>query len=192
MSSCISTESERIEHGPFDAYDTCELGSSRPEALGLALGFLTGGLGDLIEALGGAAEAGDAAATAAQAQAGATGGAATAELAVAPNSAVFWSGLGEDGAATAAKYASENSGMTLEQTLAQEGITEPTTAARWDALSEQFAENASGTVRAVLGNVSSSSTWARVELPILEANSNVTQIIQIDPTTGEQTVILSR
>jgi hypothetical protein len=55
MSSCITTESERIREGPFDAYDICELGSSRPEALALALGFATGGLGDLIDAFDGAA-----------------------------------------------------------------------------------------------------------------------------------------
>jgi hypothetical protein len=59
MSSCISTETKREERGPFDAYDTCELGSSRPEAFGLFLGIATGGLGDLIEALGGAAATGD-------------------------------------------------------------------------------------------------------------------------------------
>ena len=72
MSSCIRTESQRIGEGPFDAYDTCELASSRPEALGLVLAVATGGFGDVIEALGASADAGDAAATAAQAQAAAS------------------------------------------------------------------------------------------------------------------------
>ena len=62
----------------------------------------------------------------------------------------------------------------------------------WDNASREMAQNASGTVRAVLGNASSSSTWARIELPTLEANPSVTRILRINPSTGAETVIFSR
>lgn len=96
---------------------------------------------------------------------------------------VFWSAIGSG---TAAEWAEENGGTTLEMTplgsfanwaqrfLPQNGIT----GAAWNALSSGFARGAEGAVTylqgAYLGN-----TWLNTELPILEQNGNTIYTVPI-------------
>lgn len=112
------------------------------------------------------------------------------------NQAYFWSGLGDAGADTALKIANSNGGVTLEKLIAERGISMPSFAddpQAWAALSKEYAQSASGTVRAVLGpEVRAGSIWQTVELPALLRNPNVTRIITVNPTTGAETTILSR
>jgi hypothetical protein len=54
----------------------------------------------------------------------------------------------------------------------------------WSNLSREYAQSASATVRAVVGeSVRPPSVWQTVELPALKANLNVKQIVVIDPLT---------
>ncbi len=122
--------------------------------------------------------------------------AANTSLVSAPDSAVFWSGLGPEGAEAAAQWAAENGGVTLEQTLVDAGIKPPGWAEDpgwWTDASRSFAQRASGDVRVVLGdNVNPGGTWAQTEFPALKANPNVRSITVVNPATGEQTLIWSR
>lgn len=97
-----------------------------------------------------------------------------------PNTAFFWSGLGENGAEIAKETAKANGGVTLEmlmeqnkQKLIEAGFpydedfdrfiwngTDPENVKAWQDLSEAYANQASGNVRAVLGdNIRSDSVW---------------------------------
>ncbi|HLL64208.1 MAG TPA: polymorphic toxin-type HINT domain-containing protein [Micromonosporaceae bacterium] len=117
-----------------------------------------------------------------------------------PDRAFFWSGMGPDGADTSAAVASIHGGLTLELLLEQRGLSlpawnraDPAVVAAWEAASRQFAEGASGIVRAVLGdNVTAGSVWSRIEFPALKSNPNVTKIIRVDPVTGAETTIFTR
>jgi hypothetical protein len=124
-----------------------------------------------------------------------------------PDQAFFWSGRTKlpdgtsvGGQSAAQALAAKSGGTTLEALVDKRNITipdwdanRPETVAQWDELSRQYAQGASGKVRAVLGNnLRPGSTWERVELPTLKANPNVTQIITIDPATGNETVIFTR
>ncbi len=106
--------------------------------------------------------------------------------------AVFWSGIGRGGDATASSWAAKNGGQTLEMTLAKRGVPLPTTSAGWEAASAKFAAGASGNVRVLQSEVRLSSTWARVEYGALNANPNVMSITSIDPTTGSEVVLWTR
>ncbi len=131
------------------------------------------------------------------------------EGAAAPNAfatnsgeAVFWSGKtnGVGGADAAGCIASACGGTTLEQLMANKGITlpawdasNPATVAAWQNASKSFAQGASGDVNAVLGStLRPGSVWETVELPALKANPNVTSITTIDPATGVKTIIWKR
>jgi hypothetical protein len=119
-----------------------------------------------------------------------------------PDDATFWSGrvLGPDGEPipdasmnAAADLAGSTHGSTLEQMLKQQGLydqmpddwLDPSTAPTWRSVSKALAENASGDVRAVLGDVRSESVWNEIELPALSRNPNVTSITVIDAATGK-------
>ncbi|MFC5583035.1 hemagglutinin repeat-containing protein [Rhodanobacter terrae] len=116
--------------------------------------------------------------------------------------AVFWSGRtnGVGGAGTAGQFASSQGGTTLEQLAEANGINLPVwdpsnlaSVQAWEIASQAYANNASGTVNAVIGNsLRPNNVWETVELPALKANPNVTQIIQTDPATGVSTVIFKR
>ena len=109
---------------------------------------------------------------------------------------MFWSGLGPNGADIAAEWASKNGGVTLEQSLANSGISAPDFADNpdwWTNASRTFAQSASGDVRVVLGdNVNPGGVWMQTELPALQANPNVNSITVINLASGEQTLIWSR
>jgi hypothetical protein len=130
----------------------------------------------------------------------AEGGAA--KFATNPNEAVFWSGrtAGVGGADVAGDIATSQGGTTLEQLMKARGIDlpvwdagNPASVQAWKDASCAFANNAQGTVRAVIGDsLRPGNVWETVELPALKANPNVTQIIRINPATGAQTVIFTR
>jgi hypothetical protein len=86
--------------------------------------------------------------------------------------AVFWSGLGRDGASQAAEYAAKTGGTTLEQTAGAAGLpaydsANAASVAAWRSASGAFARGASGDVRVLLGNVRAGSIRNTVELPAL-------------------------
>lgn len=114
-----------------------------------------------------------------------------------PNTAFFWSGLGENGAEIAKETAKANGGVTLEmlmeqnkQKLIEAGFpydedfdrfiwngTDPENVKAWQDLSEAYANQTSGNVRAILGdNVRSGSVWCQNEIPRLFNNDAVTSI----------------
>lgn len=89
---------------------------------------------------------------------------------------------------------------TLEQFVRAHGATLPAynpadtaSVQAWRDASLMFAQNARGSVLAVVGeSVRPESVWATIELPALKANPNVTQIIRIDPFTGASSVIFTK
>lgn len=120
-------------------------------------------------------------------------------FATATDQAFFWSGRteGVGGPGIASELAAGKGGTTLEGLVAQRGINLPTydpanpaSVAAWEQASQSYAEQASGTVYAVVGQtLRSDSVWSRIELPALESNPNVTKIVTIDPVTHIETVL---
>lgn len=125
------------------------------------------------------------------------------------DTACFWSGCHEkdsDGVITkngdvvAAEYAKSHDGVTLETTLAEKNIElpewdfdDPNSIAAWEDASAAYAEQASGGVRAILGeNLRDGNIWENKELPRLMENPNVTSITTIDPKTNTSKVIFER
>jgi len=121
-------------------------------------------------------------------------------LMTSPNQAYFWSGLGRNGASTAATIANRAGGTTLETMIESSGLqmpvwdaANPASVAAWRSASAVFAQGASGEVRVILGNsLRPGNIWETVEMPALEANQNVTSVIQVNPSTGEETVLFHR
>ena len=114
-----------------------------------------------------------------------------------PNTAFFWSGLGENGAEIAKEIAKANGGVTLEmlmeqnkQKLIDAGFpynkdlddfvfngSDPENLKAWKDLSKAYASQASGNVRAVLGdNIKPGSVWCTDEMPCLFSTENVTSV----------------
>jgi hypothetical protein len=111
--------------------------------------------------------------------------------------AVFWSGLGRNGASQAAEFAAKSGGTTLEQTAGAAALpaydsANAASVAAWREASAAFARGASGDVRVLLGNSSADSIWDTVEFPALQANPAVTSITAIDPATGESSLLWGR
>lgn len=124
--------------------------------------------------------------------------------------AFFWSGrdahgmgigpesAGGDG--SAARIADSFNGTTLEGLLERNGIEppkwspdDPAAERWWSDVSDMYAGNVSGEVRAVVGSqLRPGNIWESVELPRLMENPAVTRITQIDAETGHATEIFSR
>jgi RHS repeat-associated protein len=118
------------------------------------------------------------------------------------NEAFFWSGKteGVGGATRAFEIAKNQGGTTLEGLIESKGIkmpewdiNNPQSVKAWEAISSEYASQVSGKVRAVIGQeLRPGNIWENVELPILKANKNVTEIITIDPKTLKETTIFKR
>jgi RHS repeat-associated protein len=125
--------------------------------------------------------------------------AANTGLVTGTNEAVFWSGIGKGGEQTAANWAAQNGGATLETTIASRGITLPVwdasnaaSVAAWRQASTEFAAGASGNIRVLQGDVlRSDAIWAD-EFKALQANPKVTSIRSIHPETGGETLLWQR
>ena len=119
-----------------------------------------------------------------------------------PDTAFFWSGNtnGIGGMDVAANIAKKNGGVTLEMVLDRQNIRMPefnlndsNSVEIWQKSSADYAKQATGVVRAVIGNsINPKGVWNSIELPELKRNQNVTKIIIIDPQTLKETVIFSR
>jgi hypothetical protein len=124
---------------------------------------------------------------------------ASAQFATNPNEALYWSSApgGANLSRNAGWRAATQGRMTLEQFARAQGIdlpafslSDPASVQAWRDASRAFAQNASGSVMAVVGEgVRPDSIWLTVELPALRANPNVTYIIRIDPLTGAKSVL---
>ncbi len=125
-----------------------------------------------------------------------------------PDAAHFWSGrdasgtgVGPDGSGIAERIAGGSNGTTLEMTLEKNGINplpawnrhDPESVRFWEDASAAFAENTRGQVTAVIGSdLRPGNIWQTVEIDRLIGNPAVTRIEQIDPDTGQLTVIFER
>ncbi len=127
-------------------------------------------------------------------------GVATNRLATGPDRAVFWSGLGRNGPATAANLATRQGRATLETTLSTRGVklprwevSNPASVAAWRQASHSFGAGATGHVRVLQGGaVRINSVWAKVEFAALKANPNVKSITGVHAKTGEEMLLWSR
>lgn len=82
---------------------------------------------------------------------------------------------------------------TRDINLPQWNASNPASIQAWQDASRSYAENASGTVRAVVGNnLRPGNIWETVELPALMGNPRVKKIMRVDPTTGAETLIFKR
>jgi hypothetical protein len=123
------------------------------------------------------------------------------------STAFFWSGKTKAGDGqwvggqdVAANIAREYGGTTLEMLIENRGILmpewnslNPSAVMAWERISVQYAADASGTVRAVVGSsLRPGNIWQNVELPRLIENHTVGEIIIIDPATYDSSVIFLR
>jgi len=130
------------------------------------------------------------------------GTAVASRFATESDTAYFWSGRtnGVASGDVVQQTAQRSGGTTLETLMRQRGIhlppydeTNPASVQAWMDASREYAANASGTVRVVLGKeLRAGNIWEPVEYPTLLANPKVTRIIVIDPATGESSVLLNR
>ena len=124
------------------------------------------------------------------------------KVATEPDTAFFWSGRtdGVGGQDVAWEIAEQKNGVTLEMMLENRGIkmpswdpTNPKSIKAWEDISEQYAANVSGEIRAVVGqSMRPGNIWENKELPALMKNSNVTKITTVDPKTLKETIIFER
>ncbi len=124
------------------------------------------------------------------------------------DSAYYWSGrdasgvgVGPDGSGVAEQMATDAHATTLEMTLQKNGVDplpvwnqlDPESVRFWEQASAAYADNASGSVTAVIGSsLRPGNIWETVEIGRLMENPNVVRIVQVDPDTGTQIVIFSR
>lgn len=123
-------------------------------------------------------------------------------LATEKNKAFFWSGRtnGIGGETKALEIAKSQGGITLEGWLLERNIelppwnpSDPKVVKLWEDVSAEFAAQASGEIRVVLGQqLRPGNVWETKELPILLSNKKVTKITSIDPETLIEKVIFIR
>jgi len=119
-----------------------------------------------------------------------------------PNSAFFWSGKTENigGAVVAEQIAKSKSGTTLELLIKKKNVNipewnlnDPLSIRAWEEVSEVYAIQVSGEVKAVVGtHLRPGNIWENIELPRLKNNENVTQITTIDPKTKIEKIVFVR
>ncbi|WP_392560313.1 hypothetical protein [Orbus mooreae] len=119
-----------------------------------------------------------------------------------PNSAFFWSGKTDNigGAVVAEQIAKSKSGTTLELLIKEKNVNipewnlhDPLSIKAWEEVSEVYATQVSGEVKAVVGtHLRPGNIWENIELPRLKNNENVTQIITIDPKNKIEKIIFIR
>jgi len=124
------------------------------------------------------------------------------KVATEPDTAFFWSGRtnGVGGEKVAADIARSNGGTTLEMVLAERKIkmpdwdpNNPASIKAWENISQEYAANASGKVRGVVGeNLRPGNVWENKELPQLKNNPGVSEIEIVDPATLKTTTIYSK
>lgn len=113
-----------------------------------------------------------------------------------PNQAHYWSGRtnGEGVMDRAAELAERNGGTTLESLMGRRGIElpqwdpdNPAVMKAWDDASAAFANGAQGRVRVVLGDqLRPGNIWENTEYPRLLQNRRVTEVVRVDPRTGQE------
>ncbi|MFN7835350.1 MAG: hypothetical protein ACK5NY_06140 [Burkholderiaceae bacterium] len=117
--------------------------------------------------------------------------------------AYYWSGIskvsgGQKPQDFAEAYARARGGATLESTLKDSKILEtpsydvsnPISVRFWESISEEYAKNASGEIRAIVARpLRNGNIWESVEVGALRGNASVTKISEIDLLTGETTII---
>lgn len=128
-------------------------------------------------------------------------------VATQPDEAFFWSGRSKapdgtvfGGSDNARLLAQKSGGTTLETLIDERGIdmpdwdpNDPSSVAAWKQISSEYAQGASGQVRVVLGSeLRPGNVWETAEFPALQANPNVTQIVSVDPATGESAILWTR
>jgi hypothetical protein len=121
-------------------------------------------------------------------------------LATGTDEAVFWSGLGRDGAQKAADWSARNGGgKTLELTLSDRGMrlpawdpTNPASVAAWREASIEFAAGARGNVRVLQGDTLRVDSIWRLEFGALRANPSVLSIRSVHPSTGAEVILWAR
>lgn len=119
---------------------------------------------------------------------------AFADVSSAPDTAFFWSGVPEE---LASDIAQSMDGTTLEALTRARGIEIPNfdpdvpeIAEAWTMISARYAAAASGLVRVVLPDVvRPTSVWNLIERPALLENPEVTNIVRVDPDSGEQSIL---
>ena len=121
-------------------------------------------------------------------------------LATGADEALFWSGIGRDGAKRAANWAAQHGGATLESTLLSRGISlpvwdasNPAVVSAWRQASIEFAAGARGNVRVLQGDALRvvDSIWPD-EFRALQANPNVNSIRAINLETGLQVLLWAK
>ena len=118
------------------------------------------------------------------------------------NQAFFWSGrYNGDGVKNLAREIAEAKGGTTLEGLLDNlkiempdwNVNDPHSIKLWEDVSEEYAKQAKGEVKAVLGNsLRDGNVWETKELPALMDNINVTKISTIDPGTLIETIIFIR
>lgn len=72
-------------------------------------------------------------------------------------------------------------------------FNDPKTMEAWDLASRAYAEQASGEIRAVIGEkMRPGNIWENIKLPCLKENQSITKITIIDPKTGAEKIIFRR
>jgi len=114
----------------------------------------------------------------------------------------FWSGRtnGIGGEIKALEIAKSRGGTTLEGLLKEKNIelppwnpSNPNVTKLWEDVSEEYAKQVSGEVRAVIGSeLRPGNIWQAKELDALKSNINVTKITTIDPVTLIESIIFTR